>query len=125
MCRKRKAADLLKKAAQNTTSQTLHQFFSPGPSKKIMTGRDTTQPAEEAAADEEECRIMSQSAPCPVSEAECTVHVEVASSGYERRQTDISRPAIHPSWFECLSGNCRRYTQSVYSAAQEEDDIEI
>ena len=81
MGRKRKVADLLKKAAQDTTSQTLHQFFSPGPSKKIMTGRDTTQPAEEAAADEEECRIMSQSAPCPVSEAECTVHVDVASSG--------------------------------------------
>ena len=42
-----------------------------------------------------------------------------------RRQTDISRPAIHPSWLECLSGICRRFTQSVYSAAQEEDGIEI
>ena len=51
------------KTLYNFTSQTLHQFFCPCPSKKIMTGRDTTQPAEEAAADEEECRIMSQSAP--------------------------------------------------------------
>ena len=41
---------LLKKAAQDTTS--LHQFCGHGPLKKI-TCRDTAQPAEEAAADEE------------------------------------------------------------------------
>ena len=44
-----------KKAARDTTS--LLQFFGPCPSKKI-TGRDTAQPAEEAAADEEECRMI-------------------------------------------------------------------
>ena len=49
---------------------------------KKITCRDTAQPAEEAAGDEEECRIMIQSVedtPCPVSEAECRVNV--ASSG--------------------------------------------